>query len=323
MNKLLLLLLCVLGGIMETNAFSNPVEVDSKSGVCRIDGIEYPIVGFGTYPLKGSVCTTAVEQAARIGYRIFDTATFYENFDGIAKALKGQDRSAFYLISKVWHDRHSPEDVRRDLDTTLKQLQTDYLDAYLLHWPNSKIPIEKTLAAMQELKKDKKIRHIGLSNVTVNHLKRACEIGIPITWVQIEMHPYFYDRALLDLCRKHKIAVQAWRPLDLGRISNDEMLTEIGKKHRKTACQVALRWIVQHGCIPLPGSKNEKHIAENLDILDFSLSEEEMQRIDHRARAGVRARITEEMGLGFTDEFDFSYEECWPTKIQSVPNEKA
>lgn len=297
---------------MNLFASSNPIELNIKSGICKIDGIDYPIVGFGTYPLTGKICTTAVEQAIATGYRILDTATYYENFSSIAKALQGQDRRRFYIISKVWHDMVSSEDLERDLDSTLKQLQTDYLDAYLIHWPNSKTSIEETLTAMEELRQHKKIRHIGLSNVSVNHLKKALENGVPITWVQVEMHPYFYDSDLLDFCREHSITVQAWRPLDLGRISKDKFLAEMGEKHGKSACQMALRWIVQHGCVPLPGSKNENHIRENLDIMNFALSKEEIQKINQRALAGTRFRLKEEDGLGFTDEFDFSYEECWP-----------
>ncbi len=297
---------------MHAFASSNSVEVDILSSFCKIDGVNYPVVGFGTYPLTGKVCTEAVEQAAKAGYRIIDTATYYENFEGIAEALKGQDRCSFYIISKVWHDRQSPEDLREDLDLTLKQLQTNYLDAYLLHWPNSKTSIKKTLATMEELRKQKKIRHIGLSNVSVNHLRKALKVGVPITWVQVEMHPYFFDSDLLNFCREHSITVQAWRPLDLGRMSEDKMLIDMGIKHGKTACQIALKWIVQHGCIPLPGSKSQTHIRENLDIRDFSLSKEEMQQIDQRAIRGTRFRLGEEQGLGFTDEFDFSYENCWP-----------
>lgn len=296
---------------MDANASSNSVEVDSKKGTCRIAGIEYPIIGFGTYPLTGNVCTEAVEQAAKVGYRIIDTATYYRNFDGIAKALQNQDRDRFYIISKVWHDKQTPKDLRKDLNFTLEQLQTDYLDAYLLHWPNSEIPIEETLAAMDELRQDKKIRHIGLSNVSVNHVKRALELGIPITWVQIEMHPYFYDPKLLKFCQEHSIGVQAWAPLGRGRISEDALLARIGKKYGKTSSQVALRWIIQHDCMPLPGSKSEKHIRENMDVTDFILSKEEMEEIDRRAKVGERERFTIET-IGFEDEFDFSYEECWP-----------
>ncbi len=238
-------------------------------------------------------------------------STYYKNFDAIAKALKGQDRNRFYLISKVWHHQQSPEDLRADLEQTLKQLQTDYLDAYLLHWPNSEIPIEKTLAAMEALRRDKKIRHLGLSNVSVNHLKRALEVGVPITWVQVEMHPHFYDPELLKFCKEHSIAVQAWAPLGRGRISEDAALERMGKKYGKTSAQMAIRWIIQHGCIPLPGSKNEKHMRENKSVLDFMLTKDEMEEIDRRAKSGERERFCRE-DIGFADEFDFTYEQCWP-----------
>jgi diketogulonate reductase-like aldo/keto reductase len=273
--------------------------------------IGYPAVGFGTYPLIGDALTTAIVHASKNGCHIIDTATFYENFDPIAKALKKVGRDQFYVISKVWRDQHMPADLRADLASTLEQLQTDYLDAYLLHWPNSSIPIEDTLRAMEELRQEGKIRHIGLSNVTVNHLNRALEIGVPITCIQVEMSPQFFDPHLLAFCQEHAIAVQAWSPLGRGGSSQDERLAKIGKKHGKTASQVALRWILQHGCIPLPSSSNKQHIADNMNVFDFVLTEAEMEQIDSQAKMGQRLRITPDF-LGFSDEFDFSYEECWP-----------
>jgi 2,5-diketo-D-gluconate reductase B len=304
------ILFVLMGGIM--HLFAADIEIDGAKNLCRIEGVTYPSVGLGTYPLRGEICTTAVACAANDGYRIIDTATFYDNFESIAQAIKGQDRKELYIISKVWHDQQSPLAIRHDLQQTLKRLDINYLDAYLLHWPNSAIPIEETLYAMDALREEGKIRHIGLSNVTVNHLKRALEVGVPITWVQVEMHPYFYDKELLDFCQAHGIFIQAWRPLDLGRIKDDPILVAIGNKHGKTPCQVALRWIVQHDCIPLPGSKSETHIKENFNSLNFSLSSEEMEQIDHRAALGKRCRVTHDFGLGFCDEFDLSYEECWP-----------
>lgn len=290
----------------------NPVEITPKNMTCKIGNSTYPMVGFGTYRLQGQEGAEAIRYAMQSGYGMIDTATFYNNFDAIALALQGLDRMQFYIISKVWHDSLSPDQIQHDCEKTLNQMQTDHLDAYLIHWPNCTIPIDQTLKAMDQLRKENKIRHIGLSNVTVNHLKKALSVGVPITWVQVEMHPYFYDKALLDFCSKNSIVVQAWRPLNLGQLKNDDILIAMGKKHQKTPCQVALRWIVQHGCIPLPGSQNKKHILENLDISDFLLSEEEMQKLDHRASKGKRFRLNLEHGLGFSDEFDFSYEQCWP-----------
>jgi 2,5-diketo-D-gluconate reductase B len=200
------------------------VTVDMKRGVCQIGTEHFPMVGLGTYRLLGDVCARVIQEAVQVGYRIIDTATFYHNFDGFAAALKKLDRSQLYIASKVWHDKQSPEDLGKDLEATLKQMNTELLDAYFLHWPNSKIPIENTLAAMQKWQKAGKIRHIGLCNVSVNHLKRALEVGIPIDWVQIEMHPFFCDGPLLAFCKQHQIAIQAWRPLDVGRVSEDGLL---------------------------------------------------------------------------------------------------
>lgn len=278
---------------------------------CTMDGTHYPIIGFGTYPLTSDACTNAVKHAIKVGYRILDTATYYKNFTDIAIALKDQDRHHFYIISKVWHDKQSSADVRKDIDLTLKQLQTDYIDAYLVHWPNSEIPIEETLDTMDELRHQNKIRHIGLSNVTVNHLTRALELNIPITWVQIEMNPYFYDPVLLKFCKEHSIRVQAWAPLGRGKVNDDLLLAKLGKKYGKTAPQVAIKWILQHGCMPLPSSTSENHMRENMDVMDFTLTADEMKEIDQRAKTGERKRCTKER-IGFNDEFDFSYNECWP-----------
>lgn len=273
-------------------------------------------VGFGTYPLKEKVCTAAVSEALQQKYTILDTATFYDNFEAIASAMKGHKRENIYLISKVWHDSHTKKGVEQDFKDTLERLCTPYLDAYLLHWPNSKVPIEETLGALETLRKKDEIRDIGLSNVTVNHLKRALEVGVPITWVQVEMHVDFVDEALLDFCRENGLIVQAWRPLNLGKVCKDYMLSEIGKPYGKKASQVALRWIIQKGVLPLPGSSNPEHIAENRNLFDFSLTADEMEAINQRARKGKRARLKLEQGMGFEDEFDFSYQDCWPKNLK-------
>lgn len=286
------------------------IEVDGK-GKCLIEEMEYPAIGFGTYPLKNEICFKALTDAAELGYRIIDTATFYDNFEPIGKVLKKFGRDNFYVISKVWPDSQTPEELEKDLKMTLDRLQTTYLDAYLLHWPNSKISIDDILNKIEELRAKGLIRHIGLSNVNTNHLKRALEVKVPISWVQVEMHPLYYDSELLAFCKRHSIIVQAWAPLGRGRLSEDPILAILGEKYQKTASQIALRWIVQHGCIPLPGSKNKEHIRENIEINDFTLSNEEMDELNQRAKVGKRERVTLEMGIGFADEFDFSYEECW------------
>lgn len=283
-----------------------------EKNTCQIDGAVYPAIGFGTYPLKGDACFKAVMQAGQSGYRIIDTATFYQNFEPIGQALKILGREKFYLISKVWPLDQTPEKLREDIKLTLSQLQTDYLDAYLLHWPNHKISIEETLSAMDNLKKSGMVRHIGFSNFTVNHMKRALEYNIPISWLQVEMHPFFYDAALLQFCQEKSIGVQAWAPLARGGLSQDPLMKQLENKYNKTSAQIALKWIIQQGCVPLPSSQNESHMRQNLDIGGFTLSPEDSQAINKKAASGNRIRITPNLNLGFTDEFDFSYQECWP-----------
>lgn len=298
---------------MSSNYFTKSTQIEIyPEGICLIDGTKYPAVGFGTFPFKGETCLKAVENAFESGYRIIDTATYYENFDPIAESLKKCGRNNFYIISKVWPNSHTRQLLKEDLRFTLEKLQIGYLDAYFLHWPNSKVSIEETLSTLEELKDNKLIRHIGLSNVNVNHLKRALELKVPITWIQVEMNPFYYDPKLLEFCKEYGITVQAWGPLGRGRINDDALLANFGKKYGKTSSQIALKWIIQHGCLPLPGSKNPKHIQENIDVTNFMLSQEEMEEINERARSGKRERVTLQDGVGFTDEFDFSYEECWP-----------
>lgn len=160
------------------------------------------------------------------------------------------------------------------------------------------MPIKETLETMEKLRQDKKIRHIGLSNVTINHIKRALETGVLITWVQVEMNPIFFDPELVAFCQEKGIGVQAWAPLGRGRISKDSTLIEIGKKYRKSPSQVAIKWIIQHGCVPLPGSGSSIHIKENFSVNDFMLTSEEMKQIDDRAKRGQRQRLRKDW-IGF------------------------
>lgn len=298
-----------------------PIHINNSNGICTIEQQEFSAIGFGTAHMKRSpdLCFKSVEKAAKFGYRIIDTATRYENFDPLRDALKEFDRSEFYIISKVWHDKQKPQDLQEDLSMALNKLNVSYIDAYFLHWPNSSVPIEETLKAMDQLRHNRLIRHIGLSNVTVNHLKRALEVGVPIVWVQMEMSPFFYDPELLAYCQDHSIGVQASAPLHESGVDQDTYLSELGKRYGKTPAQIALRWILQHNCIPLPRSSNPEHMQQNRDIFDFTLSQDEMDEIDEKAKNGtrtVKVRGEAVIALGFEDEFDFSPEQCWPKILE-------
>lgn len=289
------------------------ISVDGL-GQCLIEGKAYPALGFGTYKLQDATCTEALIKAISIGYRIIDTATYYHNFEAIGKALKTVNREEIYLISKVWHDQQRAQNLESDFHRALEKMDTTYLDAYFIHWPNSQIPIEETLGAMDALKKQKKVRHLGLSNVTVHHVQRALDVGIPIDWVQIEMNPYFFDEKLYAFCTEHQIAFQAWAPLGQGRAADNSLLIEIGKCYGMTPSQVALSYLLGKKVVPLVKSSNKERMQENWDARRFSLPLSEIQKIDSQAKLGKRYIINPEK-CGFSDEFSFTYDECWPKKV--------
>lgn len=273
----------------------------------EIEDRKLPSIGFGTYPLTGNSCYQAVQTAIKTGYQIIDTATFYNNYDAVGKAI-AENRDELYLISKVWTDSQTAEKLEADLKNCLHAMKIDSLDCYLIHWPNSSVPIEETLGQMQALQKQGLVKHLGISNPSKNHLKRAQEVGVSINWVQFEMHPEFCDFDVLAFCHKHTIGLQAWGPLGRGRLAKHSLLEKLGEKYNKTAAQIALRWITQHDCIPLPGSQNPDHIKDNFTIFDFTIDNEDMKKIDKQAANGTRETYA---GL---DEFDFAYEQCWPKR---------
>ncbi len=277
-----------------------------------------PPIGYGTWPYKGEECTKAVEEALDMGYTILDTATFYNNFEAIEKAIRSKNREELTIISKVWPTNQSPADLKKDLKDSLQRLNTPYIDIYLLHWPNSSIPIRETLQAMEEARKAGMIREIGVSNFTVNHLKKILELEIPISWNQIEISPQFYDPELLAFCHEHKIGVQAYSPIGRGNLINDPVLTRLASKYGKVPAQIALRWVLQHHALPIPGTRNPQHMAENLAVYDFELTQDEMEEINAQAKNGKRNRVTIEKKLDYLDEFDFTYEECWPNNENKV-----
>jgi len=272
----------------------------------------FPPIGFGTDRLQDEICERAIRTAFDLGYRAFDTATMYNNFEAIGKALQTINRNDVFLVSKVWPDQQAGKKLLMDLESTLQKLQVDYLDAYLLHWPDSRLSLDEIIENLNLVVAQQKVRFIGLSNVNIHHIKKAIERGFPVSVVQNEMNPHFLDTELLDFCHQKNILVQCWSPLTRCSINQDKLLLSLAQKYNKTPSQIALRWIIQHQCMPIPRSKAPNHIADNIDVFDFQLSDSDFEIINQKAKNGPRLRITEEMGMGFIDEFDFAYEDCWP-----------
>jgi len=245
-----------------------------------------PALGFGTWELQSKAAYDAVADALAIGYRHIDTAQGYENETEVGQAIaeSGIGREQLFLTTKIWFEKLSGPDVVSSTEESLRKLQTDYVDLLLIHWPTSDFVLHETLDTLFQLQKEGKVKHVGVSNFTPKLLKAALGMG-EIFCNQVEYHPYLAQQRLHDLCRERKLLLTAYCPLAKGRTVNDPVLARIGKKHGKTAAQVALRWLVQQSHVAaIPRSANHEHRVQNFNIFDFSLDSREMHEIHGLAR---------------------------------------
>lgn len=245
------------------------------------DGSKMPALGLGTWELRGERCRLAVRSALKLGYTLIDTAEIYWNQGDIGKAIQGLDRGKLFITSKAWIANLRRGKLLNACVKTLKDLGTDYLDLYLIHWPSRGVPVSETLEAMKELKKQGKIRSIGVSNFTISHLQEALGTGIEITNNQVEFHPSLYQKELLDFCRREKISVTAYSPLARGGVCRNETIKSIAEKYSKTPAQVSLRWLLQKGAAVIPKSGSKTHLRENMDVFGWSLKRQDEERIDN------------------------------------------
>jgi diketogulonate reductase-like aldo/keto reductase len=246
------------------------------------NGIKIPVIGFGTWTLKGKTAQQAVNWALEIGYRLIDTASFYKNESDIGIALAQNDipREEIFITSKVWDSEQGYNDTFKAFERSLKKLNLKYLDLYLIHWPRD--PFLDTWKAMEELYQKGKIRTIGVSNFTVEHLRTLLEHSeITPTVNQVEFHPFLYQRDLLEFCKAHNIRLEAYSPLTKGRKLSHPLLQKLSKKYKKTPAQILLRWGIEHGIIEIPRSSNKMHIAENIKVFDFTLDSSDMDQLNN------------------------------------------
>jgi 2,5-diketo-D-gluconate reductase B len=248
----------------------------------EIQGTPVPRLGFGTWQIEGSDATEAVRDALEIGYRQIDTARAYGNEAevGAGIAAGGVAREEIFLTTKIFPGDFEPDAVNAAAEDSLRSLRTDYLDLLLLHWPDDSVPLERTMSALVGLREAGKIRNLGVSNFPAGLLAQALEHA-PVFCDQVEYHPFLGQDRLLELARANDVLVTAYSPLAHGRVPGDPTLTEIGEAHGKTAGQVALRWLLdQPGVSPIPKASSHERRVENFEVFDFSLSDEERERID-------------------------------------------
>lgn len=242
-----------------------------------------PILGLGTWQLRGGQCERVVKEAIALGYTHIDTAWMYQNQREIGKALRDVriDREDLFLTTKIWgtHLRHA--EVLSQFEECLRDLQMDYVDLLLIHHPNDSVPFAETFGAFHELYEAGKVKSIGISNFSIAQVDESCEVSeLPICTNQVEYHVRRNRSELRDYCHARNIVMTAHRPLAVGNLAGDAVLDEIGKNHGKTAAQVALRWLVQQDIITIPKSGSVPHLRENLDVFSWELTETEMQTLD-------------------------------------------
>lgn len=245
-----------------------------------------PQVGFGTYQTGGYKCFDAVREALDVGYRHIDTAMAYENEAVVGRAIEQSsvDREEVFLTTKI---KGYPEFLEHDrlleaAEGCLQRLDTEYIDLLLVHWWNPDSDMRETFAAMDELVDSGKVHNIGVSNFSIDQLRRAMEVSdAPILTNQVEYHPYWKQRDILEFCQENDVILTAYSPLAEGHLVNDTRLAEIGRWYDKTPTQVAIRWLIQQeNVVTIPKTVTPKYVTENLDVFDFELTRKEMARID-------------------------------------------
>jgi len=256
-----------------------------------VKGAHIPILGLGTWELRGRECARLVDQAITLGYRHFDTAQMYANEREVGEGIRGSGirREEVFVTTKVAPENLAPRLLERSVKDSVAQLELGQIDLLLLHWPNKTVPLKETIDALMQVKREGLVRHIGVSNYTVALLDEAARLsGDSLVCDQIECHPYLDQSKVIAACRMHGMAVVAYSPIAKGNAKNDAVLTRIGKAHGKTAAQVSLRYLVQQGIGAIPRTSKVERLAENIDIFDFALSLDEMEEIAGLAQAGRR-----------------------------------
>lgn len=256
------------------------------------NGASIPVIGFGTWQLRGEAASRAVSVALDRGYRHIDTAAMYGNEAEVGAAIRAHStpREEIFVTTKVWSSDLADGRLQRSAEASLKRLQLDAVDLLLIHWPSRDVPFAEQIRALCDARRRGLARHIGVSNFPPPFVEAALEIADqPLVTNQVEHHPYLDQSALAATCARHGIVLTSYSPIGRGAVLADPAITAIADAKGKTPAQIVLRWHVQQPMnIAIPRSSDARRIAENIELFDFSLSPEEMRRIAGLARPGGR-----------------------------------
>ncbi|WP_163529443.1 aldo/keto reductase [Halobacillus ihumii] len=263
------------------------------------NGVHMPWVGLGVYKMdSGDEVVSAVRSALDLGYRHLDTASFYDNEEGVGQAIRESDlpREELFVTTKVWNDEQGYEETMKAFDRSLRKLGLDYLDLYLIHWPIEG-SYKDTWKALEKLYKDGKVKAIGVSNFMTHHLDDLLQDAEVTPMVnQVEFHPELYQEEILDYCKQRDIQVEAWSPIGRGTYLDNPVLQELAEKYKKTPAQIILKWDLQHGIVTIPKSTRKVRQKENADVFDFELTADEMDKINSLDKNNRLGPHPDEMG---------------------------
>lgn len=272
----------------------------SKTGQqVEANGASIPVIGLGTWTLRGKECTRLVEQAIAAGYRHVDTAQMYDNEKAVGEGIRASGkRDQIFVTTKVTPENLRASDLERSTHDSVKALGFEP-DLLLIHWPNPRIPLAETIGALNKVKRQGLTQHIGVSNFNVALIEEAAKLSeAPLFCNQVECHPFLDQSKVIAACKRHGMAVVAYSPIARGGAERDKVLTQIGKAHGKSGPQVSLRWLIQQGIVAIPRTSKPERLKENIDVFDFELSAAEMKEIAGLAHR--RGRIV-----------DWSYSPAW------------
>ena len=247
------------------------------------NGAKMPYFGLGLFQVEDEVVTKTIIDAIDVGYRAFDTAAIYGNEKGSGIGFKdgAVPREELFITSKLWNTYHGYDSTLKAFEKTMSDLQLEYLDLYLIHWP---LPKNKKYVdswkAMEKLYREGQIRAIGLSNFEpawIQDILDECEVVPAVN--QVECSPYIQQMELHEYCKSNNIRLQSWTPLAQGRVFEDSVLIEIAEKYKKTIAQVVLRWLLQRDIIVIPKTINKERMISNAEVFDFEIEEQDMEMI--------------------------------------------
>jgi 2,5-diketo-D-gluconate reductase B len=267
------------------------VEIMSAALSFAMPGGAIPAIGFGTSPMTGGMSAETVVTALKAGYRHIDTGRKYGTEGAVGEGMRaaGLKRDDIFLTTKVSHENLRAADFARSVEQSLQALKLDYVDLLMIHWPNPAIPLSDVMPALAKAKREGLARHIGVANFNTALLDEAIKIcPEPLSVLQAEYHPYLDQTKLLAAVRRHGLAFIAYCPLARGRMFSDPVLGEIAKAHGRGIAQVALRWLLQQNVGAIPFSSKPERIVDNIDVFNFTLSDDDMKRIAALKRADGR-----------------------------------